>query len=100
MPQHSGGLTAFGILARFDEARFAGAAAARASRSIGDLDWRPAQVASIAIDDQRATWHTGHIHAVVSDGNSVIAGSDAGGAWLINPIVEPTYRDGYRATPL
>jgi hypothetical protein len=100
MPQPHGGLTAFEILARFDESRFASAAAARASRLVGDLEWRPAQVASIAVDDQRATWHTGHIHAVVSDGNSVVAGSDAGGAWLINPIVSPTYRDGYRAIPL
>jgi hypothetical protein len=88
------------ILAKFSKGRFAAEAAARASRLVGDLEWRPAQVGSIVRDPQHATWHTGHIHAVVSDGHAVICGSDSGGAWLINPIVSPTYRDGYRAQPL
>jgi hypothetical protein len=88
------------VVQQLDRSRFAGLAAARASRTIGELQWRPAQAGAIQRDDQRTTWHAGHVEAILSDGQTVIAGAHSGGVWLINPIPSPSYRDGYRATPL
>ena len=95
-----GGLRSERIRYTLDRARFGGLASAPASRSIGDLQWRPAQSGSIARDDQRRTWHSGNVSAVISNGHAVVAGAQTGGVWVINPIVGPTYRDGYRATSL
>ena len=96
----TGGRRSSEILEVLDRARFGGLAAGRASRTIGDLEWHPAQAGSIQRDDQRATWQTGNVQAVLCDGQAVIAGAQSGGAWLINPIPSPSFRDGYRAIPL
>jgi hypothetical protein len=96
----SGGRLSSEILQVLDRSRFGGLAAGRASRTKGDLEWRPAQVGSIQRDDQRATWQTGNVQAVLCDGQAIIAGAQTGGVWLINPIPSPSFRDGYRAIPL
>jgi hypothetical protein len=100
MTELTGGRRSDEILEMLARSRFGAIAADRASRTVGDLQWRPAQVGSIQRDDQRATWHSGNVQAVLSDGQAVIAGAQSGGVWLINPIPSPSYRDGYRAIPL
>ena len=100
MTEVAGGLRSEAILRVLERARFSGIAAGRASRAIGDLEWHAAQAGAIARDDQRATWHSGRVQALLSDGNAVIAGAQTGGVWLINPIPSPSYRDGYRALAL
>ena len=95
-----GGFRSMEILQSLQRGRFASIAAARASRTAGELQWRPAQSGSIARDDRRTAWHTGHVNALLSDGNTVVAGTQTGGVWVINPIPDPSFRDGYRATPL
>jgi len=62
--------------------------------------WRPAQSYGIQMDAQRTIWHAGHVSAIVSDGTHVVAGTHTGGAWLISPSIEPSYRDGYRGVTL
>jgi hypothetical protein len=68
--------------------------------AITDLQWRPAQSYSIQREPTRQVWHAGHVSALLSDGNYVIAGTQTGGVWLLTPVVQPSYRDGHRATPL
>lgn len=103
MAELRGGHLSLQILQELSRGRFGELARERASRTIGDLQWRPAQSGSIYIDPRknpRTTWHTGHVHALLCNGNVVVAGAVAGGVWLINPIPSPSFRDGYRAVPL
>jgi hypothetical protein len=95
-----GGLRSEAILTSITRDRFRSVARERASRTIGDLRWLPAQAGSIQLDDQRTTWNTGNVSAVLSDGTAVVAGTQTGGVWLINPIPSPSFRGGYPATPL
>jgi hypothetical protein len=95
-----GGLRSGAILASITRDRFRSVARERASRTIGDLRWLPAQAGSIQLDDQRTTWNSGHVSAVLSNGTAVVAGTQTGGVWLINPIPSPSFRGGYPATPL
>jgi len=62
--------------------------------------WSPAQSYGIQLDAQRRVWHAGHVSAIVSDGTHVVAGTHTGGAWLISPSIQPSYRDGYRGVTL
>jgi len=98
--RRSGGRLSSDTIKSYDRSRFAGVAGAHAGRTIGELEWRPAQVGSIQRDEQRRTWQTGNVRAVLSDGQAIIAGGQSGGVWLINPIPSPSFRDGYRAIPL
>ncbi len=72
----------------------------RASRSIGDLRWLPAQSYAIQRDQVREVWHAGHISALVSDDHVVVAGTQTGGLWLLTPVVMPHFRQGHQAVCL
>ena len=68
--------------------------------AVTDLSWLPAQSYALQLDGGRESWHAGHVSALLSDGTYVIAGTQTGGVWLLNPSLQPTYSSGHRATPL
>jgi hypothetical protein len=68
--------------------------------AVTDLSWLPAQSYALQLDSRRESWHAGHVSALLSDGTCVIAGTQTGGVWLLNPSIQPAYGSGHRATPL
>ena len=92
-PKKTGGKKSLENLAKLTLDRFG--IGARASRTIGDLQWLPAQSYSIQRDSTRDTWHAGHTSALLSDDVVVIAGTQTGGVWLLTPALIPTYRQGH-----
>src|SRR5439155_7875002 len=87
-------------LASLYEDRIGAVGRARASRAISDLAWQPAQAYGIERDDVRTVWHAGHVEALLSNGHSVIAGSQTGGVWVLTPTPQPTFIAGHMGTPL
>ena len=95
-----GGRRSLGILSDLVTERVRGIGLVRASRTVGELFWQPAQAYGIERDDTRDVWHAGHVEAVLSNGHSVIAGSQTGGVWLLTPTLQPTFIAGHDGTCL
>ncbi len=91
----SGGRRSLDNLEKLAEKRLESIVVRRASRAIGEIRWLPAQSYAIQRDDYRETWHAGHVSALLSDGNQVIAGAQTGGVWLLTPNIAPHYRQGH-----
>src|SRR5688572_27070096 len=90
-----GGRRSLEILEKLAEKRLGSIVERRASRAIGEIRWLPAQSYSIhrdPINNNREVWHAGHVSALLSDGNQVVAGAQTGGVWLLTPHVSPHYR--------
>lgn len=75
-------------------------ASAGAGDLVTELSWLPAQSYSIQRKFGRRVWHSGRVDALLSNGTFVVAGTPGGGVWLLNPAVQPSYRDGDRGSPL
>jgi len=99
-PTLSGSARSLQFLDFVTKDRFRVGIAPRASRTIGELEWFPAQTQAIEIDpveSPRTIWHAGHINALLSNNAVIVAGAQTGGVWLINPVPIPSYRDGDQA---
>jgi hypothetical protein len=95
-----GGLRSLGVLADLARERAKAFGLGRASRAVGELSWQSAQAYGIERDDTRVVWHAGHVEAILSNGHSVVAGSQTGGVWLLTPTLQPTYLSGHAGTCL
>src|SRR5215211_1032153 len=103
--RRKGGHLSLEILRALGDARVITIGGPRASRAVSELVWEPAQENAIQLDDFSTVWHAGHVSALLSNGQDVVAGTQTGGVWhldLLTPIRGhwPNYRTYYWATPL
>ncbi len=96
----TGGRRSMAILERLRKDRIGSQTDVRAGRTISDLRWLPAQSYAIQREPTREIWHAGHVSAILSDDNIVIVGTQTGGVWLINPSIQPHFRQGHQAFSL
>jgi len=103
--RRKGGHLSLEILRELGDARVITIGGPRASRAVSELVWEPAQENAIQRDDFSTVWHAGHVSALLSNGQDVVAGTQTGGVWHLDLLIpipghRPHYREIYWATPL
>jgi hypothetical protein len=96
----SGARNSLDILQGLSRARTAAFGAPRASRTVGEIAWQPAQSDAIQIDGSRTVWNAGHVTSLLTGDLDVIAASQTGGVWLLHQITSPSPLAGYTGSPL